>query len=81
MILFLTLIFNRDRLPASATLTHPWLIQSALCTELHVTKTKLKRYVIKKRWAKAVAAVIALRRMGAKFDEVHEEGTSNNVGK
>ncbi|CAG4937809.1 unnamed protein product [Parnassius apollo] len=62
-----------ERLSASATLTHPWLIQSALCTELHVTKTKLKRYVIKKRWAKAVAAVIALKRMGAKFEDVHEE--------
>lgn len=58
---------------ASATLIHPWLIQSALCTELHVTKAKLKRYVIKKRWAKAVAAVIALRRMGAKFEDVHDE--------
>ncbi|CAH2207889.1 jg6032 [Pararge aegeria aegeria] len=63
----------RDRLPAADTLTHRWLIQSALCTELHVTKAKLKRYVIKKRWAKAVAAVIALKRMGAKFEDVPEE--------
>ncbi|VVD02318.1 unnamed protein product [Leptidea sinapis] len=62
-----------DRLPSSETVTHPWLIQSALCTELHVTKTKLKRYVIRKRWAKAVSAVIALKRMGAKFDDVSEE--------
>lgn len=39
-----------------------------MVTELVVTKAKLKRYVIKKRWAKAVAAIIALKRMGAKID-------------
>lgn len=72
------LITCSDRLHASATLRHPWLIQSALCTELHVTKTKLKRYVIKKRWAKAVSAVIALKRMGAKFEDVHVESGSKN---
>lgn len=69
-----------DRLSASSTLTHPWLIQSALCTELHVTKSKLKRYVIKKRWAKAVSAVIALKRMGAKFEDHHEEKVEKKNG-
>lgn len=56
------------RLSAQSALNHPWLISSAQNTELHVTKTKLKRYVIKKRWIKAVNTIIALRRMGAKID-------------
>jgi hypothetical protein len=33
-----------------------------------LSKVKLKRYVIKKRWIKAVNTIIALRRMGAKLD-------------
>lgn len=56
------------RLTTQGALNHPWLIDSASHTELHVTKTKLKRYVIKKRWIKAVNTIIALRRMGAKLD-------------
>lgn len=56
------------RLTAQSALRHPWLINSAFNTELHVTKAKLKRYVIKKRWIKAVNTIIALRRMGAKID-------------
>lgn len=56
------------RLTAQSALSHPWLISSAFNTELHVTKTKLKRYVIKKRWIKAVNTIIALRRMGAKIN-------------
>ncbi|KPJ05302.1 hypothetical protein RR46_01130 [Papilio xuthus] len=72
-------VLPNERLSASATLRHPWLIQSALCTELHVTKTKLKRYVIKKRWAKAVAAVIALKRMGAKFEDIHEKPDASSA--
>lgn len=56
------------RLTAQGALNHPWLIDSAFNTELHMTKTKLKRYVIKKRWIKAVNTIIALRRMGAKID-------------
>lgn len=59
---------NRKRMSAKDALVHPWLIQSALNTELSLTKTKLKRYVIKKRWVKAVNTIIALRRMGAKID-------------
>lgn len=53
---------------AKDALVHPWLIHSALNTELSITKTKLKRYVIKKRWVKAVNTIIALKRMGAKID-------------
>lgn len=59
---------NSNRLTAQGALNHPWLINSALSTELHMTKIKLKRYVIRKRWVKAVNTIIALRRMGAKID-------------
>lgn len=55
---------------AHAALKHPWLMKAntKLDTELVETKTKLKRYVIKKRWIKAVNTIIALRRMGAVLD-------------
>lgn len=70
MIIFAFHLFDycSKRLTAQSALRHPWLINSAFNTELHVTKTKLKRYVIKKRWIKAVNTIIALRRMGAKID-------------
>lgn len=45
---------------------HKWL-KSAAC-ETALDKTRLKRYVIKKRWIKAVNTIIALQRMGAKLD-------------
>nr|CAD7591320.1 unnamed protein product [Timema genevievae] len=48
---------------ASQCLLHKWLTD--LPTETALSKTKLKRYVIKKRWVKAVNTIIALRRMGA----------------
>ncbi|XP_031620741.1 myosin light chain kinase 2, skeletal/cardiac muscle-like [Contarinia nasturtii] len=68
---FIQQLLQKDgskRLTTQDALNHPWLINSAFNTELHVTKTKLKRYVIKKRWIKAVNTIIALRRMGAKID-------------
>ncbi|GAB0099886.1 death-associated protein kinase related [Sergentomyia squamirostris] len=57
-----------NRLTAQEALQHPWLRHSAHNIELPATKTKLKRYVIKKRWIKAVYTIIALQRMGAKID-------------
>ncbi|XP_055702745.1 myosin light chain kinase 2, skeletal/cardiac muscle-like [Phlebotomus papatasi] len=68
---FITKLLTRsctDRLTAKDALKHPWLRESAQNTELPGTKTKLKRYVIKKRWIKAVYTIIALQRMGAKID-------------
>ncbi|XP_058836629.1 myosin light chain kinase, smooth muscle-like [Topomyia yanbarensis] len=57
------------RLTAKQALKHRWLTATAQnTTELSITKTKLKRYVIKKRWIKAVNTIIALRRMGARID-------------
>lgn len=50
-------------------LQHHWMhTSSSHEKELAVAKTKLKRYVIKKRWIKAVNTIIALHRMGAKID-------------
>lgn len=62
------ILFYSKRLLGQNSLKHPWLISSALNTELSITKGKLKRYVIKKRWIKAVNTIIALHRMGAKLD-------------
>lgn len=57
------------RLTAKQALNHKWLAETVHdTTELSITKTKLKRYVIKKRWIKAVNTIIALRRMGARID-------------
>lgn len=47
-------------------LLHKWLKEEAAETAL--SKTKLKRYVVKRRWIKAVNAIMALQRMGAKLD-------------
>ena len=59
---------GNSRLTAKQALKHKWLAETASNTELPLTKTKLKRYVIKKRWIKAVNTIIALHRMGAKID-------------
>ncbi|KAG8261857.1 hypothetical protein J6590_064713 [Homalodisca vitripennis] len=47
------------------TLNHTWLVKAS---EVALSKTNLKHYVIKRRWIKAVNTIIALRRMGAKLD-------------
>ncbi len=65
----------KKRLSAEKALNHEWITYNCSMLDkkrnrdliLSVTKTKLKRYVIKKRWLKATQAIIALRRMGAKF--------------
>ncbi|KAK7864135.1 hypothetical protein R5R35_007651 [Gryllus longicercus] len=53
------------RLTATQCLGHEWLKSQATVA---LDKTRLKRYVIKKRWIKAVYTIIALRRMGAKLE-------------
>lgn len=54
---------GRKRLTAKQALRHPWLADLLQRnTELSVTKTKLKRYVIKKRWVKAINTIIAIQR-------------------
>lgn len=67
----------KKRLTAEKAIKHIWIQSNTQSIEtpepnneliLSVTKTKLKRYVIKRRWRKAVQAILALRRMGARFD-------------
>lgn len=54
---------GRKRLTAKQALRHPWLADLLQRnTELSVTKAKLKRYVIKKRWVKAINTIIAIQR-------------------
>lgn len=65
-----------QRLTAASALNSTWLTFNSNImdgkinkdVELSITKAKLKRYVIKKRWVKAVNTLIFLRRMGAKLD-------------
>lgn len=69
---------SKKRLTAEKAKNHPWITSNTQYVEpktsqnpdliLSVTKTKLKRYVIRKRWIKATQAILALRRMGARFD-------------
>lgn len=68
---FITKLLVKDgaqRLNATDAQEHRWLHTSSHHVELAVAKTKLKRYVIKKRWIKAVNTIVALHRMGAKID-------------
>lgn len=58
----------KARLSAAEALNHPWLHTETVHPEIGLNKSKLKRYVIKKRWVKAVNTIIALKRMGAKID-------------
>ncbi|CAH1223101.1 unnamed protein product [Diabrotica balteata] len=58
----------KDRPTAEEAMNHAWLGKETVHSEFQIDKSKLKRYVIKKRWIKAVNTIIALRRMGAKID-------------
>lgn len=55
------------RLKPAECLRHKWLAKTPAkkgkVTQL--SKTKLKKYVVRRRWQKAVTAIMALRRMGA----------------
>lgn len=55
------------RLTPSQSLQHKWLaktpVKKGKVTKL--SKTKLKKYVVRRRWQKAVTAIMALTRMGA----------------
>lgn len=57
-----------QRLTAEQSMEHPWMRPSTVHSDQELSKSKLKRYVIKKRWIKAVNTIIALQRMGAKID-------------
>lgn len=48
-------------------LKHAWL-KTTGHQQKALSKTKLKRYVIKKQWIRATNTILALSRMGAKLD-------------
>lgn len=54
----------RSRLTARGAMQHKWLVTAQ---EKILSKTKLKRWVIKRRWIKAVNTILAITRMGAKL--------------
>ncbi|KAG8178585.1 hypothetical protein JTE90_021005 [Oedothorax gibbosus] len=56
---------QKKRLNASQALKHPWMRRDKKKQEQAIDKKKLKRFVIRRRWQKAVNALIALIRMGA----------------
>jgi myosin-light-chain kinase len=61
------LVKNRDqRMTARQCLNHPWLRRGKKKKmEQSLDKKKLKKFVIRRRWQKAVNAILALKRMGA----------------
>lgn len=53
------------RMTATQCLNHPWLKKDELKKDTLLDKTRLKRFVIRRRWQKAVNALLALKAMGA----------------
>jgi len=51
---------------AAEAIRHNWLKTAERRKAL--SKTKLKRYVIKKQWIRATNTILALNRMGAKLE-------------
>lgn len=52
---------------AQEALNHPWL-SNVTVPEMEIDRTKLKKYVIRRRWKKAINTIIAIKRMGAGLD-------------
>ena len=50
---------------ASECLKHRWLARGKRHSMITLDKSKLRKFVIRRRWQKAVNAILALRRMGA----------------
>lgn len=59
----------KRRLKPVDCLKHKWLAKTPAKKGkvARLSKTKLKKYVVRRRWQKAVHAILALRRMGANF--------------
>ncbi|XP_054721731.1 myosin light chain kinase, smooth muscle-like [Uloborus diversus] len=65
---FISKLLVKDRLQrmdATQALQHAWLSRDKKKQETTLDKKKLKKFVIRRRWQKAVNALIALIRMGA----------------
>lgn len=74
-------LFFRSRISAEECLNHPWLHTDTVHSEIEIDTRKLKRYLIKCRWIKAVNTIIALKRMGAKINPelFHSNSNENNI--
>lgn len=57
---------HRNRMNSAQALGHKWLKTAE--QQKALSKTKLKRYVIKKQWIRATNTILALSRMGAKLE-------------
>lgn len=71
------------RLKPSECLQHKWLAKTVAKPGTKVTKlskTKLKKYVVRRRWQKAANAITALRRMGANLSLTGVGGTTSSKG-
>lgn len=54
-----------NRMTATSSLKHPWLKKGEPKQDKKLDKKRLKRFVIRRRWQKAVNALLALKAMGA----------------
>ncbi|XP_013779673.1 myosin light chain kinase, smooth muscle-like [Limulus polyphemus] len=54
-----------ERMSATNCLHHPWLREDKKKEVAQLNKTKLKKFVTRRRWQKAVNTILALKRMGA----------------
>lgn len=57
------------RLKFNECSSHRWLATTSAkyCEKINLSKTKLKKYVVKRRWQKFVTAIISLKRIGVDF--------------
>jgi len=53
------------RMSATECLQHTWLKRDRKKSMVSLDKSKLRKFVIRRRWQKAVNAILALKRMGA----------------
>lgn len=67
----------KSRLKPNDCLDHKWLAKSKRGKATKLSKTKLKKYVVRRRWQKAVTAIMALRRMGANLSLAGGPGSAS----
>ncbi|KAI1297283.1 Myosin light chain kinase, smooth muscle [Halotydeus destructor] len=54
-----------QRMSASQCLQHAWLRRDRKKSMISLDKSKLRKFVVRRRWQRAVNAILALKRMGA----------------
>ncbi|XP_074660689.1 myosin light chain kinase, smooth muscle-like [Tubulanus polymorphus] len=61
---------HRKRLKSEQCMSHPWLQNNVRKPETSLSKTRLKRFVIRRKWQKAVNTILALTRMGIQLVDI-----------